>query len=167
MAMLRYFNVLIASLFSFSMLCHASAVDTTNKPQVVVAESAGNYILSAYKGHAHGPAIKYMPEWEAFGWFTAEDSVVWDVEIDKAGRFDVHLTWSVSDEEAGKKFTFIAGNDRIDGTVDRSGSWETFKTVKIGTVSLKRGRHKAVFKPFEKFNGEALLDLKEIRLERK
>ena len=43
-----------------------------------------------------------MPEWKAFGWFTAADKVEWDIETARKGKYEVYLDWSVSDEEAGK-----------------------------------------------------------------
>jgi peptidoglycan-N-acetylglucosamine deacetylase len=158
---------IITSVFVCVFWCARADVvmaDTTNKPQPVKVNMNGDYSLKAFYGKGLGPAIKYMPEWEAFGWFTAEDSVVWDVDIKEEGVYDVYLTWSVSDEEAGKKFTFNIGDQAISGVVSKSGSWETFKSDLIGSVRLREGQKKAVFKPFEKFTGEALLDLRELRL---
>src|SRR6476661_2740560 len=74
--------------------------------------------LTAENGKPLGPDIKYMPEWKAFGWFTAKDSVEWDVDVPAAGDYNVQLEWSVSDEDAGKEFILIAANDKLTGIVD-------------------------------------------------
>jgi hypothetical protein len=138
--------------------------DTVNDPQVVRPGSDGIFRLRASVGRAIGPEIKYMPEWMAFGWFTAADLVEWDIEGIKKGIYDVYLEWSVSDEEAGKPFVLQSGNQQLKGNVGKTGSWETFKTEKIGTIRLASDRQKIVFKPAVKFEKGALLDLREIRL---
>ena len=135
----------------------------TPAPELVVPEKDGTLRLQAAKGRGIGPNIKYMPEWKAYGWFTADDQVEWEVQV-KKGRYDVYLEWSVSDQEAGKPFVFTAGDQLLTGTVAPSGSWEDFKTVKIGQLKLRSGRQKMVFKPNSRFETGALLDLREIKL---
>ncbi|MEX2591514.1 MAG: hypothetical protein WD426_01985 [Anditalea sp.] len=125
--------------------------DTVNIPATVKASPDGSLKLSAEKGKATGPEIKYMPEWKAFGWFTAKDQVEWEVEIPKAGKYDVFLDWSVSDGEAGKSYLFETGAIKLSGNVEKSGSWETFRSKKIGQVDLPGGIQKMVFKPGSNF----------------
>lgn len=138
--------------------------DTVNNPSLVTDQS-GTLLLTAENGKATGPAIKYMPEWKAFGWFTSKDSVEWEVDVKDAGDYKAELEWSVSDEEAGKEFILSAAGKEITGTVDRSGSWETFKTKDIGTIQLPAGKQKIVFKSKTNFpDSSALLDLRQIRL---
>src|SRR5690242_5900258 len=95
-------------------------VETASTPAVVN--------LTAENGKPLGPDIKYMPEWKAFGWFTAKDSVEWEADVPAAGEYSVQMEWSVSDEDAGKEFILIAEKDQLTGIVDKSGSWETYKT---------------------------------------
>jgi hypothetical protein len=141
------------------------ASDTINIPQVVRPEVSGVLRLTAEVGRAIGPEIKYMPEWKAFGWFTAKDHVEWEVSIPKEGTYEVYLEWSVSDKEAGKPFIFEAGDASVKGKVKKSGSWETFQIEKIGRIQLREGIHKLLFKPASDFpKGGALLDLREIKL---
>lgn len=135
-----------------------------NLPQRVHPDEDGVLRLTAETGRASGPEIKYMPEWQAFGWFTARDRVEWEAEVTQPGVYEVWLEWSVSDEEAGKLFVFTAGSERLTGTVKRSGSWETFRTEKIGSLRLPEGRQTMVFKPDSDFKEGALLDLRAITL---
>ncbi len=138
--------------------------DTKSHPEVVRPESNGVVRLRAETGRAIGPEIKYMPEWKAFGWFTAADRVEWDVEGIKIGKYEVYLEWSVSDEEAGKPFVLEAGSQQLKGKVGKTGSWEKFKTEKIGTIQLVGSRQKIVFKPAVAFEKGALLDLRQVKL---
>ena len=63
--------------------------DTVNKPELVTAQADGSLLLTAENGKPIGPEIKYMPEWRAFGWFTAADRVEWDVAVIQAGDYEV------------------------------------------------------------------------------
>lgn len=134
--------------------------DTINKPELVKAI----YMLTAENGKAIGPNIKYMPEWSAFGWFTAADRVEWEVDVARTSEYEVRIEWSVSDEDAGKQFLLQAGNKRLTGTVAPSGSWTTFKTQSAGRIYLRAGRQKLIFKSNKSFREGALLDLRSITL---
>ena len=143
-------------------------VPTKNNPEKVIPWQDGSMLLSAELGKGIGPKIAYMPEESAFGWFTAADKVEWEVQLSDPGTYDVLLEWSVSDSEAGKPFIFEAKGQQLRGVVGPTGSWQTYKTVKIGTLSLKAGTQKLVFKPASKFptTGDkgALLDLRGLKL---
>ncbi len=141
-----------------------SAGTNVNNPEKVAVGADGNLLLTAENGEAAGPEIKYMPEWKAFGWFTAADRVEWEVEVAKAGEYEVQLEWSVSDEEAGKEFLLQAGDQKLTGTIAKSGSWETFKIANVGRIKLKEGIQKVVFKPNTAFEEGGLLDLRTLKL---
>ncbi len=181
----RLIIILAAILFSLSFPCNVIAIcqsvihdyyagnpfskpgirgDTTNIPSLVKPEINGTLRLDAKVGKGIGPEIKYMPEWEAFGWFGASDHVEWDVEVKKKGAYEVYLEWSVDDDEAGKTFVFEAGGKELTGAVEKTGSWEQFKEAKIGTVNLSAGRQKMIFKSGSEFKEGALLDLRALRL---
>jgi len=138
--------------------------DTINKPELVTAQADGSLLLTAENGKPIGPEIKYMPEWKAFGWFTAADRVEWDVDVTHAGEYEVHLEWSVSNEEAGKEFLLEANDNRLTGVVGQSGSWETYKNENVGKIRLSGDNQKIVFRSKTKFDKGALLDLRQIKL---
>lgn len=141
-----------------------AARDTINIPDMVVQSANGDLLLTANSGKGVGPKIQYMPEWKAFGWFTSADYVEWEVEVAKAGTYTVDLDWSVADEEAGKPFVVDFGKSQLKGIVKKSGSWETFKTTRVGVIKLAAGRQKVSFKPATKFEKGALLDLRSLKL---
>ena len=143
-----------------------AAPDTVNIPSLVTEQTQGVLRLTAQNGKPLGPDIKYMPEWRAFGWFTDKDSVEWDVDVPAAGEYKVQLEWSVSDEEAGKEFILRADKDQLTGKIDKSGSWETFKTKDVGNISLEQGNRKIVFRSNTRFKEGAILDLRELKLEK-
>lgn len=138
--------------------------DAINVSGTVRRQPDGQFRLTAERGQGIGPNIKYMPEWRAFGWYTAADRVEWEVEIIDAGQYDVFLEWSVSDDTAGNPFVFEGAEASIDGIIGKTGSWETFKEEKIGRITLEPGLTKMVFKGSSPDPTSGLLDLREIRL---
>jgi neutral ceramidase len=142
----------------------ASQPQSLNKPTKIKPETNGMLRLTARNGIGIGPKIKYMSEWWAFGWFTNLDRVEWDVEVELEGEYNAELVWSVSDETAGNEFLLEAGKQKLIGTIDRSGSWEIFKAKNIGTIKLKPGRQKIVFKSNKTSVDAGMLDLREIKL---
>jgi len=139
-------------------------IDTTSKPKLVQPETDGTIRLTSQNGKPIGPNIKYMPDWTAYGWFTAADRVEWEVDVEVAGEYNAQLVWSVSNEESGKQFILEAGNQKLIGTIVPSGSWETFKTKNVGSIKLKAGRQKITFKSHTKFDKGAILDFRELKL---
>lgn len=138
--------------------------DSINIPRITYAGGYGELVLEAINAKAIGPDIQYMPEWEAFGWFTGKDRVEWEMEVKQPGLYRVELEWSVSDQESGKDFILQTGREQLMGTVDKTGSWETFKKATIGQIYLKKGYQKIVFRPVKDFTEGALLDLRRVTL---
>lgn len=141
-----------------------AARNTINIPEMVGPQTDGKIVLNANTGKGLGPNIQYMPEWKAFGWFTAADRVEWDVDITNAGKYEIQMEWSVDDTEAGKPFVIEAGSAKYAGKVGKTGSWETFKKETLGQLRLAAGKQKLVFKPGSQFSKGALLDLRAIEL---
>ncbi|MBS1576869.1 MAG: hypothetical protein JST09_16350 [Bacteroidetes bacterium] len=138
--------------------------DTVINPRLVLADADDSILLTAENGKATGSEIKYMPEWRAFGWFTANDKVEWEVETDKPKEYEVYLEWSVSDEDAGKEFIIETKGGQLTGIVKPSGSWETYKNENIGKINLLEGHRKITFRSKTKFEKGGLLDLRQIKL---
>jgi len=156
-------DIIIKAVYDLLPAEYTASRPTTNTPEVVRPEGDGTILLRAEIAQGIGPEIKYMPEWKAFGWFTELDRVEWEVEAKNNGKFDVYLDWSVSDDSAGKPFVMEASNQRIQGTVPKTGSWFTYRTEKIGRLRLSAGSHKVVFKAGSRTKG-SLLDLRTIKL---
>lgn len=136
----------------------------TNHQTVIQKEDDGSYRLSSWLAGTKGERIKYMPEWKAFGWFDAKDQASWEVEITKPGRYDVFLEWSVSDAMAGKSFEITAGNKKVKGRVEKTGSWFTYHTQKMGSLLLKQGKETFILKSAVNTIEGSMFDVREIRL---
>ena len=151
-------------LILFNGLFFGISVNAAPQPSLVRVEKNGTFRLSAEKGKAIGPEIKYMPEWRAYGWFTAADRVEWQVQVLETGMYEASIEYSVDNLEAGKQFILFSSSANLKGIVARSGSWETYKLVNVGSIKLIKGIQKITFKSQTKFAKGAILDLREIRL---
>jgi neutral ceramidase len=160
--MKQHFNLLAILISVFALAC-----GDNERGETVEAKDEHSILLTAENGKPIGPEIKYMKEWKAFGWFTAKDRVEWDIDVEKSGEYDVFMEWSVDDKEAGKKFLIEAKSGQLTGTVEKTGSWETYKTEKVGTLDLEKGDQKIVFRSLTDFKEGGLLDLRQLRLVRK
>ena len=134
----------------------------TDAPPVKPADD-GSISLSAAHGVGIGPEIRYMPAWGAFGWFTDKDRVEWPLDVTKEGLYDVSLEWSVADDQAGKPFVLEIGDQKLAGTIAKSGASETYAKVKMGQLKLTAGAQRAVLRPTGKLD-KTLCNLREIRL---
>ena len=157
-------DIIISTVHDLLPASYKDKRPATNIPDVVKPEENGTIRLRAEAGRSIGPKIQYMPEWKAFGWFTEADRVEWDVAVDKKGKYDVYLDWSVSDAEAGKPFVFEAENRKLNGKIGKTGSWFTYRKEKIGSLQLQQGSQKLIFRPDSNSPDGALLDLREITL---
>jgi hypothetical protein len=135
-----------------------------NHEQLIQKGTDNIYHLSSWLAGTTGSHIKYMQEWKAFGWFTTQDQASWKVNIEKKGRYDVYLVYSVSDGEAGKHFVLVAGNKKLKGEAPKTGSWFTYKTIKAGAIRLSPGEQDVALKSNVKREKGSMFDLREVRL---
>src|SRR5690606_12694192 len=139
--------------------------DTTYNPRLIVPDEQGQLYLWARHGYPLGERIKYMPEWDAYGYFNELGRAEWDVDVRKAGRYDVLLEWSAEGGVVGNPYIFeVKGGRKINGKVGDTGSWEVFKTEKIGEIRLRVGKQRMIFRPDPKLKKGGMLDLRVLKL---
>lgn len=130
----------------------------------ILHQQSGVLLLKASEARTVGPKIKFMPKEKALGWWTDRGRAEWNVDVVKEGLYDVVLTWSVAEKSAGRPYVLsVNGKPQLKGTIKSTGSWETFRTEKIGRITLKAGQCQIVIKPGGKFT-KALMDLRDVRL---
>lgn len=157
-------DVILGAVAEMIPSAYKSIRPKTNQPELVRQGADGSYDLDSWIAGTKGDQIKYMPEWKAFGWFNTSDQAIWDVNITKSGRYDVYLEWSVSDAAAGKSIEFGTVNNKIKNRVEKTGSWFTFRTKRIGTLRLKQGKETMVLKSGDTREKGPMFDLRRITL---
>lgn len=137
-----------------------------NQPRLITPDDDGALNMLAEAGTPYGPRIEYMSEAEirAFGWWTDQDYVAWDVEVERPGTYAVHMEWSVADDSAQRPYILEAGGDQLRGFVESTGTWGNFKTAEIGTITLESGQQTIAMKPAGAFDPGGLMDLRALRL---
>src|SRR5688572_3247330 len=96
-----------------------------NQPALVKAGEDGKLQLLAGNCEIYGKQIAVYEPQRCIGWWTSEeDHVVWEVDVPKAGKYDVSLEWSITDEWANNKFLIDAGKAKLEGTIPTTGSFE-------------------------------------------
>lgn len=157
-------DIIISAVQSLIPSTFKESRPVVNEQQLIQKNGDGVYHLSSWLAGTAGNQIKYMPEWKAFGWFDTKDQAIWKVDIAKAGRYDVYLEWSVADATAGKAYVLQAGNKKMKGKVEKTGSWFTYHTKKIGTMRLQQGEETVVLTSGSQTEQGSMFDVRAIKL---
>jgi len=78
-------------------------------------------------------------------WTNARDVVAWSFKVERGGRFDVTATAATPAQSS--KFELIVGEQKLTAEIASTGSYQTFKTVKLGTIEIKQGPTELSIKP--------------------
>lgn len=157
-------NVILGAASEMMPAVFAEDRAKTNQPAVIRQQPDGSYDLVSWLASTKGDQIKYMSEWKAFGWFNTTDQSIWDVDIASSGKYDVYVEWSVSDDAAGKSIEFGTANRKLKAKVEKTGSWFTYRTKKIGTLRLKQGKETMVLKSGAPREKGPMFDLRRVLL---
>ena len=135
-----------------------------NKPEVVKPGADGAIKLSATQCEIYGNTLVLEAAYKNLGYWSSEsDQAVWSFEPAKAGKYAVELDYACESGAAGNVYILEGGSGRLTGKVEGTGSWDTYKQAKLGTLDLKAGAQKLSFRSQGKIQG-ALLDLRSLRL---
>ena len=109
-------------------------------------------------------------------WINQKDSITWEAEVHKAGNFEVTVYYSCEEDAVGSVFEVSFGKAKIQGKIaeahttkeygaeeDRVIRQESyvkdFKPLKIGVISLQKGKGTLKIKGIKK-NGRELMDFR-------
>jgi arylsulfatase A len=143
---------------------HASA-----EPKRMILEQAadGHVRLQASEATTHGMSVRYEPQphKNTLGyWTNVNDWVSWEFRLTKPATFEVELTQSCSQANAGSHYTVTIGDATLRDTVPNTGTFTNFVQRIIGQVTLsKPGTYSVAVKPSTKPHF-AVMDLRAIRL---
>jgi putative heme-binding domain-containing protein len=135
-----------------------------NKPELVRPEKDGSLRLSSGTCEVYGTTLFFEPLRLNLGyWHSEDDRAVWNVDVEKAGKYEVWLDYACPDDIAGNKFRLEANGRRVTGTVVGTGSWRNYKQAKVGEIELAVGKQRVTMRSDGKIR-EYLLDLRSVRL---
>jgi putative heme-binding domain-containing protein len=135
-----------------------------NKPVMVKAAADGSVLLLATQCEIYGTTMVFEAGYKNLGYWSSEsDQAVWSADLTKAGKYAVEIDYACENGVAGNSYTLEAGSSRLAGKIEGTGSWDTYKQVKLGTIDLRAGPQNLSFRSQGKIQG-ALLDLRSIKL---
>ncbi|HEV8146794.1 MAG TPA: alpha-L-fucosidase [Bryobacteraceae bacterium] len=98
-------------------------------------------------------------------WSRAADVPTWVIDVPKAGRYKVEMSYGAAGASVGTAFTLSAGDASVAGTVERSKSGDlVFHTHPIGTLTLQAGEQTLKLKA--ETRGDAAMNLEGVKLTR-
>ncbi len=108
--------------------------------------------------------LRYHPNLDLIGpWVIEGDAALWRVAVPAAATYQVELVFAMDDKNAGNTWVIETDLSELEGKVASTGSFDRFKTVKAGTLKLKKGLNRLLMRPAGAPKGE-LIDLRAIRL---
>ncbi|MFH1964568.1 MAG: hypothetical protein ABIJ42_03410, partial [Acidobacteriota bacterium] len=64
------------------------------------------------------------------------DSITWNLNVNKPGRYRLHITYAALPSWAGQGFRIEAGETALEAETAGTGDWYDFGTFDLGTVNL-------------------------------
>lgn len=133
-----------------------------------VAESDvddGSVFLKAKESRRIGGGIllKHLPgdEYAIGFWSNASDSLEWKNMPVKPGRYEVELIYGCGNDK-GNAFSLLCGNQTLNGKTENTGGWESYATLRLGTLDLAGPNASFTLRAVTAEGG--LMDFKSIRL---
>lgn len=97
-------------------------------------------------------------------WTGPEDTVSWNIRLNKAGSFNVYATYAAIDSFEGGKYTVSLGTETIGGTVHSTGKWYRYGTFPVGVLHVDEpGTYTLTMRPKDE-GAEYLMYLKSMLL---
>jgi putative membrane-bound dehydrogenase-like protein len=136
-----------------------------NQPTLVKAAEDGSLKLTPATCEIFGSTIVLEKKYGNLGfWSSADDHVVWDIDVRKAGRYSVEIEYACQNEAAGDRWQLRSADGSLEGTVTGTGTWDDYKTSRAGEIQLSAGRQRITLRAAREILGGAMIDLKSIRL---
>jgi alpha-L-fucosidase len=134
--------------------------------QSLAQETDGSITLKAADAEIHGHAgIEHSDGKDNIGfWVNKDDFVTWKFKVTKPGKFDVELETACKAGSEGSEYTVSVGSESVKDAVESTGSWQSYKTKKIGQISVPaEGTVELAVKALSK-KGEGVMNLRSVAL---
>ena len=137
-----------------------------NNPRVIESDRNGVLKLTPFEAEIYGPTIVIEESHQNLGWWSsAEDLVVWTINVPQPGTYSVEWTWACDAQAAGNGIRIEALGKSITSRVRKTAGWDDYQTTKLGELELPAGEVRLTFKPTSR-PLPALGDVKSVVLRR-
>ncbi|MGD9720359.1 MAG: PVC-type heme-binding CxxCH protein [Pirellulales bacterium] len=128
-----------------------------NHPELLKPTTDGTLQLYPTTCEIYGPSIVMERLFKNLGeWGSENDRVVWNVELPKAGRYDVVLNYASPAEDAGNRWLLEAGDQSLTGEVAATGSKDRYQEVPVGQIQLSAGTQQVVLRSAGPIKGKLM-----------
>lgn len=118
--------------------------------------------LTPFTAEICGPTIVIEEQHKNLGWWSsADDTVVWTLNVPHAGRYTVSWTWAC--EATANTCVIEAAGRSIVHKVTATSSWDDYQTNDLGELELPAGEVRLTLKPASR-PLPALADVKSLTL---
>ncbi|MEI8019038.1 MAG: HEAT repeat domain-containing protein, partial [Schlesneria sp.] len=119
-----------------------------NAPRVVQADAEGTITLTPFEAEIYGSTIVIEEQHKNLGWWSsADDIVVWTINIPTAAKYTVEWTWACDTQAAGNSVTVEALGRSFTRKVGKTNGWDDYQTIELGTLELPAGEVRLTLKP--------------------
>lgn len=136
-----------------------------NEPQLVASDDSRSLHLPASASAVYGPRLVFEQKHRNLGWWIhADDRAVWEVDIPRAGSYQISLEYACPEEPAGNGCIISIAGERLQTKVESTGSWDRYESRPAGQLRLAPGRTELVVRSAGEVQ-DFLFDLRSVRLE--
>jgi len=124
----------------------------------------GSLLLLATECEVYGDTLVLEKTYDNLGyWQSMNDRAIWPISIAHGGRYEVWAEWACDKNSAGNSMVIQCGASHLKHEVVTTGSWDTYRRAKLGTLDLPEGAQRLIVRPHARIKG-AMIDLKSLRL---
>jgi putative heme-binding domain-containing protein len=135
-----------------------------NTPRRVQPDAAGKLVLSSADCSIYGKSLVLEQRYGNLGMWRGEDDLaVWQVEIPSAGEYQVSIEWACDRGTAGNHAQVSTRDEKLRFKVESTGTWDQYKTAKIGRIRLQAGIQRIRLHPAGPVS-QFLIDLRKMTL---
>ena len=104
--------------------------------------------LTPFEAEIYGSTIVIEEQHKNLGWWSsADDIVVWTINIPIAAKYTVEWTWACDPQAAGNSVTVEALGRSFTRKVGKTNGWDDYQTIELGTLELPAGEVRLTLKP--------------------
>jgi putative heme-binding domain-containing protein len=135
-----------------------------NAPRVVAPAADGKFTLTPFEAEIYGPTIVIEEKHKNLGWWSsADDIVVWTINVPKAGTYSVSWTYACEPSAAGNRVVVEAAGKSLTHRVEKTSGWDDYQIQSLGDLELPAGQVRVTVRPASR-PLPALADLKTLVL---
>ena len=142
----------------------AAVQQNSTAPQAPSQPTDGSILLTTAAARIHGYKIRRAGRTDQVitGWSDSQEYVEWFAGCPKKGTYEVDVTYSCA-PHAGGEFAVHAGSSTLRAKTENTGDWQSFTTVKLGTLDVINDNSTISLRPIGDIR-HALMNLQSVRL---